>query len=77
MPRKTKSAAVASTSSAGTDEVAVNAVKCAVCDQKVVEGKDQALLCEGLCNGWFHRYCAGVSLANFESLSSSSTPSIV
>ena len=51
-----------------------NLVKCTVCDQKVVDGKDQALFCEGSCKGWFHRYCAGVSLTHFESLSTLATP---
>ena len=41
--------------------------KCTVCDQKVVDS-------EGPCKGWFHRYCAGVSLSHFESVSMSSTP---
>ena len=36
--------------------------KCAICNQDIVDGKDQALLCEGTCKGWFHRYCAGVSI---------------
>ena len=36
-------------------------VKCAVCEQYVVDGKDQALFCEGQCQCWSHRYCAGVS----------------
>ena len=49
-------------------------VKCAVCEQNVVEGKDQALYCEGLCKRWFHRYCAGVSTTLFAALSSSSDP---
>lgn len=45
-----------------------------MCDQKVVDGKDQALFCEGQCQRWLHRYCAGVSLAHFDALSSSSEP---
>ena len=47
---------------------------CAVCEQKIVEGKDQALFCEGLCQRWFHRYCAGVSVHHFNALSASSDP---
>ena len=49
-------------------------VKCALCNQGIVDGKDQALFCEGSCQGWFHRDCAGVSLIHFETLSSSSQP---
>ena len=40
-----------------------------LCCQKVVEGKDEVVFCgAGECRGWFHRYCAGVSLAQYESL---------
>ena len=51
-------------------------MKCALCDHErnVVDGKDQALLCEGLCKCWYHRHCAGVSVVHFEALSSSSDP---
>ena len=40
----------------------VTSVKCAVCEQTIVEGKEQALYCEGTCKQWFHRYCAGVGV---------------
>ena len=49
-------------------------VPCAVCEQDILDGKDQALFCEGLCQRWFHRYCAGVSVLHFDVLSSSSEP---
>ena len=58
----------------GPQLMAVDEVKCAVCEQRVIEGKDQALFCEGLCNGWYHRYCAGVSVPHFQRLSTSSEP---
>ena len=47
-------------------------VKCAVCDQNIVDGKDQALFCEENCQRWFHRYCAGVTVNHLETLSSTS-----
>lgn len=56
------------TSSAGTGAMLdcqksrPRTVKCAVCDQGIVDSKDQALFCEGSCQGWFHRYCAADSL---------------
>ena len=41
----------------------------------LVDGKDQALFCEGEgCNSWIHRYCGGVPGRYFEQLSSSSSP---
>ena len=47
-------------------------VKCAVCDQNVVDGKDQALFCEENCQRWFRRYCAGVTVNHLATLSSTS-----
>ena len=49
-------------------------LKCAVCDQNIVDGKDQALFCDGNCQRWFHRYCAKVTVNHFETLSSTSQP---
>ena len=66
-PKKSSKTASAATTDANT-------VSCAVCEQIIVEGKDQALYCEGVCNSWFHRYCAGVSVTHFQKLSSSSKP---
>ena len=42
--------------------------KCSVCIQNIVDGKDQALFCEGHCKRWFHRKCAGISVAQFNAL---------
>ena len=50
------------------------AEECAVCCQKVTKGEDEALFCEGKCQKWFHRYCAGVSVAHFQDLSTASAP---
>ena len=47
--------------------------ECVVCCRYIVDGKEDALFCEGKCNGWFHR-CAGVPLPYFKHLSSSPTP---
>ena len=49
-------------------------VKCAVCEQTIVEGKEQALYCKGTCKQWFHRYCAGIPSCWFATLSASSSP---
>jgi len=50
------------------------AEECAVCCQKVTEGEGEALFCEGKCQKWLHRYCAGVSVAQFQDLSTASAP---
>ena len=50
-----------------------------VCDDPIREksstcGGDDALQCEGRCQSWFHRCCAGVSSKHFSDLSVSSEP---
>ena len=45
-----------------------------MCEWSVIDGKDQALYCEEHCKSWFHRYCAGVSVAHFFALSSFPDP---
>ena len=47
---------------------------CDVCCSPIIDGKEEALMCEGSCQKWFHRYCAGVSASCYRILSSSSTP---
>ena len=46
---------------------------CSLCCSAIVDGKDEALLCEGEqnCSRWMHRYCAGVSVNHFESFKQS------
>ena len=47
-----------------------------LCCKPIVEGKDEALMCEGeTCgNKWIHRYCAGVSTAHYKLLETSPSP---
>ena len=81
----TPTASSAQTQTADTDTTAVGAsslttiaekdpqvTKCSLCSQKIVDGKEDALYCEGICKQWCHRYCAGVSLNHFHTLSTSS-----
>ena len=69
---KRSAACVDSCQNDATDE-STEEVKCAICEQKVIEGEEQALFCEGVCNQWVHRYCAGVSTSLFKQLSLSTT----
>ena len=59
---------------AGTSPDKEESETCDVCSSPIVSGKEDALLCKGSCQKWFHRYCAGVSESCFHSLSASSTP---
>ena len=49
---------------------------CVVCCKNIVEGKDEALMCEGeVCgNKWMHRYCAGVPTTHYKLLERSPDP---
>ena len=49
-------------------------VPCGVCQGPIVDGKDEALLCEGECGLWFHRGCASVPPTLYKSLSNSDEP---
>ena len=48
--------------------------KCSICNKIIIDqsashhGED-AILCEGLCNGWMHRHCAGLSVPQFAQIS--------
>ena len=53
---------------------AASCATCGICEQPIIDGKDQALFCEGTCKQWIHRFCAGVPLSWFVILGSSSTP---
>ncbi len=65
MPKRKKGGSTNSTS----DEE-----QCSLCCKAIVEDRDEALFCEGSCNKWMHRYCAGVSLSHYEALQDSTLP---
>ena len=44
---------------------------CGVCLQEIVEGKDEAIFCEGKCQQWYHRGCASVPPELFTTLTTS------
>ena len=49
---------------------------CLVCDEVIIEACDgveghEAVFCEGECQGWIHRQCAGLTRPAFNSLSES------
>ena len=49
-------------------------VPCGVCLAPVIDGKDEALLCEGECGLWLHRGCASIPPSRYKSLSTSDEP---
>ena len=48
--------------------------KCAVCLDGIVDGRDEAIFCEGQCKMWYHRGCASVSQKLLSSLTASDEP---
>ena len=49
-------------------------VPCGVCQAPVIDGKDEALLCEGECRLWLHRGCASIPPNHYKHLSTSDEP---
>ena len=49
-------------------------VPCAVCQAQIVDGKDEALLCEGECGQWFHRGCASIPPSRYKEVANSDEP---
>ena len=47
---------------------------CRVCLQRLVDGKEEAILCEGKCPQWYHRGCASVPRELFAMLTASNAP---
>ena len=52
---------------------------CPIFCQEIVEATEksdgqEALLCEGTCQKWLHRWCAGVHKENYEALAASDKP---
>ena len=68
----TTATATATATTSSVKETA--AANCAVCGRKIVDGKEDALFCEGSCKQWCHRYCVGVPLERFATLVTSSSP---
>jgi len=54
---------------------------CLICDEAILEpgdltDGDDAVFCEGVCQGWLHRKCAGLSRPVFDKLSESDNPRV-
>ena len=51
----------ATSADVSNDDATTNNDICDVCCRKILDGKEEAVQCEGVCSLWFHRYCAGIS----------------
>ena len=49
-------------------------VLCCICDADIVDDTDESVPCEGLCQAWMHRKCAGISQQVFVVISKSNDP---
>ena len=45
-----------------------------LCCKPFIEDRDEALLCEGSCDRWLHRYCTGITETQYEALQDSPLP---
>ena len=51
-----------------------NKISCAVCLGDIIDGKHEAIFCEGKCKRWYHRGCASVSQELLSTLTASDEP---
>ena len=56
-----------------------NQIECLICDNIILEPGENTVghdtvFCEGDCQGWIHRHCAGITCPVFEKLLSESAP---
>ena len=66
------------------NQQSANAVDCChVCNEMIIEGdhnkgepEDDAMYCEGKCDTWIHRKCAGLSKQQYEALTEEDAPYI-
>ena len=70
MPPKKSNATPKRGAAKATTTNSCSKMKCDLCLAAIAEDKEDALQCEGTCQLWFHRYCAGVSQSHFRTLAS-------
>ena len=56
----------------GTDRK--QGTKCNICSKVIIDqlashSGEEAIYCEGVCSGWLHRHCAGLSVSQFAHIS--------
>ncbi len=44
---------------------------CSVCEKTIEDESEDSIFCEGICNDWMHRTCAGLSKVAFKAASES------
>ena len=77
MPKiKSKSKAVGLKSSKSLKTASAQDTICDGCCSTIVEGEHEAIQCEGSCQKWYHRLCAGVSKYHYDMLADSPNPFI-
>ena len=80
MPRaKKRSANGPSVDSSANEKTTGSSEVCPICAEYIIDATDthegqEALFCDGTCQCWFHRWCAGVSKARYKLISESPEP---
>ena len=70
MPKSSVPKAKTASKASGKAESISTAI-CDGCCSAIVEDQDEAIQCEGTCQKWHHRLCAGVSKFHYDELASS------
>ena len=71
-PKRTQSRVQKTTAGEVPVQTRAKTEHCALCCQKIVHNKEGVLFCTGKCNAPIHRYCAGVSVLQFEEMKATS-----
>ena len=80
LPRaKKRSANGPSVDSSANEKTTGSSEVCPICAEYIIDATDtherqEALFCDGTCQCWFHRWCAGVSKARYKLISESPEP---
>ena len=76
---KTNSGAVSQRSSRRGTNAGKTTHSCLVCQENIIDSDEtnagqDSIMCEGLCKGWLHRTCCGLTRESFEALKHSDGP---
>jgi len=76
---KTNSGAVSQRSSRRGTNTGKTTHSCLVCQENIIDSDEtnagqDSIMCEGLCKGWLHRTCCGLTRESFEALKHSDGP---
>ena len=77
--RLTRAASEKNPKKKGKSKETDSAVYCAICEEIIIDQNEQepgqdSIYCEGKCDAWVHRHCAGLTVSAFRASKTSSEP---